>query len=218
MRECAFCDAPAAWLHTLDPERSQFRIYGKGHTWADEIAVCETCEQLYRDGDDDGLVAVENRERALARDDADEQLRRPLAVFRAADTGAIPMAQWLPPGTAELTAAGFVPLDELTGNDEMIRDWPEPHRRSVPETRAKVQEFAIDGQCWLLRSPWPAVPVQDVVDLIWDWEDLRHSRRISGPVTATDHDRWAAARREFFELDEEAVLKFRRAQRGGAEP
>lgn len=211
MRTCDFCASePAAWMHSLDPSKSQFRVYGKGHVWANEIALGDACELLYRAGDDDALVVARTRDGSLSAADIDEEMRKPLAVFRVADTGAKSMAEWRPPGAARLIAKGFTPPDELTGADEIIAEWPEAYRRGVPETRPNLAGLTDDDTYWLVRSPWPAVLVEDVIALLWQWQEARQPNR-SGRVTDDDRAREAAAREQFFALDEASIQELLRA-------
>lgn len=51
--------------------------------------------------------------------DLDESVRRPLVAMRRADQGAISVAEWRPPGVAELVAQGVAPPEGLTGNLEI---------------------------------------------------------------------------------------------------
>jgi hypothetical protein len=214
MRTCDFCDLePAAWMHTLDPDRSHFRVYGKGHIWANEIALGESCERLYRDGDDEALVEASWQAVGLSVADIDEQIRKPLAVFRAADKGVQAMADWRPPGAHELIQEGFVPIEELTGDFEIARSWPEEHRRGLTDTRPQPESLDPDDDdtYWLVRSPWSGIGIEDVIAALWSWEEA-HSPRRPGLITDDDRARRVAARREFFRLGEPAVQELVRAE------
>src|SRR5579885_2684372 len=59
------------------------------------------------------------------------------------------------PGVAEARAAGFTPIEELTGFAEVALVWPEEHRRAVAETREWWLDEPLEGKLWLVRPPWP---------------------------------------------------------------
>jgi hypothetical protein len=60
---------------------------------------------------------------------------------------------------AELRAAGFEPLDNYTGvTDDLGALWPEAHRDAVAETRPRWP----DEIRWFVRSPWPALSLNDI--------------------------------------------------------
>jgi hypothetical protein len=200
-------------MHTLDPDKSHFRMYGKGHVFASEIALGESCEQLYRAGDDEALVAADVHSSGLSPDQIHEEIRKPLQVFRAADTAVQSMADWRPPGAHELIGQGFIPLEDLTGDEEIVHVWPADHRYDVAETRTRAPSLdpTDDGRYWLVRSPWPAVSTEDVIDLVWEWE-ADHCPQRSGRITDENRARRAAARREFFQLDTAAVRELQRAR------
>lgn len=86
-QSCAICGSVnVVWVHPLDIARTSYRVYGKGHSLPSFWALCEACEQMYRAGNDDAVVAV--MEKYWIFQDADEQLRQALTVFRRADKGA----------------------------------------------------------------------------------------------------------------------------------
>ena len=59
---CDFCGTtPAEVVHHLDEEKTSFSIYGKGTVFASWISFCQQCEALYREGDDEALVARQAR-------------------------------------------------------------------------------------------------------------------------------------------------------------
>lgn len=219
LQVCSFCQINTTeWMHRLDWDRASFRVYGKGHIWAPEVGLCGRCERLYQARDDDGLVAVYHREWQKTDEDVQEGIRNPLAAFRLADLGGASMAQWLPPGVVEATRAGFTPLSDLAGDDLVVTVWPDEHRRAVPETRPDKREFSEDGNFWLVRSPWPDIPIQEVIDLMWTWVDERHpiaTRRIPGEDAATRQARFADdertrrdLQRQFLSLNQTAVLDY----------
>lgn len=208
---CAFCgEQHAAWVHDLDAQRAGYSIFGKGHTWSDRAEVCDRCEQLYRAGDDAGLIALQAQ---AWPPDVDDSHRKAVAAFRRADLGAVPIADWWPPGVTELVADGFTPLEDLTGNLDIATCWPVTHRRSVPETRPGWDDAGPEGQCWLVCSPWTSVPLPNVIRLLWRYVDeaMPEQRGYSGPVTAEMADRRNAAVAQFLSLDEAAVTAFDRA-------
>jgi hypothetical protein len=84
---CAICGrGDVVWVHPLDAAKVRYRAWGKGHTLPTFWALCDGCEDLYRVGDDETLVARmgEGREPFI---DVGEEARIPLAVFRSADRG-----------------------------------------------------------------------------------------------------------------------------------
>ena len=87
--------ADGTWVHPLDPDLVRYREYGKGRTLPGFWALCQRCEELYTGGQDDNLVEIMKSAPGWLWDspsDIDECLRKPLAVFRHADTGARPLA------------------------------------------------------------------------------------------------------------------------------
>ena len=205
---CGVCGRDAgAWMHRLDTGRAGFEVYGKPHVWADPVGLCERCERLYRAGDDEGLVAVHERTWEKTAEDVEQGIRKPLAVLRAADLGAVEVSRWLPPGSAELAAEGFVPVEYLSGAIEVEQVWPGPHRRSVPETRAGMGDD--DGLMWLIRSPWPAVPVDEAVALMWDWAEQPDP---ASPAAPHDSEWMTKRSRDFLSRDEAWVLDHRRGR------
>ena len=70
-------------------------------------------------------------------------------------------------GVADARAAGFTPIEELTGRCELVTVWPAQHRRSVVETRPWWLEDSPDGLLWLVRSPWASIPAADAVSVVW---------------------------------------------------
>ena len=201
---CGVCGrSGAAWLHHLDTTAAVFDVHGKQHVWADPLGMCARCEGLYRAGDDEGLAAVDERAQGQREDPV---IRRSLAALRAADLGAVEVARWLPPGTTDLAAGGFVPVEFLTGGLDVPAVWPEPHRRSVPETRSDRSDEG-DGLIWLVRSPWPAVPAGEAVALMWDWVEQSTTDR---PEQEYDAGRERARCRDFLGRDQAWVLEYRR--------
>lgn len=71
------------------------------------------------------------------------------------------------PGVEELRAEGFTPIEELTGFAQLALVWPEEHRRAVAETREWWLEEPLDGQLWLVRSPWPGWTLDEVFSVLW---------------------------------------------------
>lgn len=101
--ECAFCGQRAAkWVHDLDRTKTDFRKFGKSHTLPDWWGLCQLCEDAYRSGDEDRSVARmmlrdsewniyrHMAERAGINFDLEENVRKPLRAFRAADLGRRP--------------------------------------------------------------------------------------------------------------------------------
>jgi hypothetical protein len=86
---CAFCGgADVVWVHPLATERVQFRRFGKGDTLESFWALCQSCEQLYQDGEDDKLIALmKSAGDGVWQGTDDDVLRKPVDVFREADLG-----------------------------------------------------------------------------------------------------------------------------------
>jgi hypothetical protein len=81
-QSCAFCGASRpVFVHRLDPDRVQFRVYGKGHTLPSFWAACARCEAQVSAGDDTALL------RLMAWEDDDLSRDAALAAFRASDLG-----------------------------------------------------------------------------------------------------------------------------------
>lgn len=220
MPSCYICAArEAEWVHRLDPQKQSFRQYGKGYTFGGRVDFCDRCEDLYNRGADEALIELAARARELVDPAAvDEEIRNPLAVLRAADLGAVRLDDLLPPGVAELRAAGFTPIEFLTGSVDVVHGWPDEHRRSVPETRPDWQDED-DQQCWLVRSPWPSVDVDEVFELMWPWVEerapFRPANRHAARIGPDDHRSRQAAVAAFLALPEQDVLALRDADSGG---
>jgi hypothetical protein len=97
-QHCAVCRAPQpGWLHPLDGDKAAYRAWGKGYTLPMFWCLCERCEDLYQRGNDEELVQVRAASARAVGHDADghvdgyevvdEDLRKPLRAFRAADLG-----------------------------------------------------------------------------------------------------------------------------------
>jgi hypothetical protein len=90
-QSCAFCSSTSVeWVHPLDPERACYRAYGKGHTLPRFWALCGDCERTYVSGEEEGLirhVKTSDAWSGTTPQDEAELIRKPLAVFRAADQG-----------------------------------------------------------------------------------------------------------------------------------
>ncbi len=201
---CVFCGDPAVWIHRLDRRRTGFRVEGEARVVAGDVGTCDACEARWRAGDDDALVA-----RQLGRADGeapgDVEARVFLAVIRRADLGAVARDDLLPPGAVSVREAGFTPVEDVTGLLGVWRVWPEAHRRSVPETRPEwLGENDLpetDGRYWLVRSPWPGLRVDEVLNVLW-----RQTERGLGPEEYDGHDaRLVAVATRVFGLDETRV-------------
>lgn len=70
-------------------------------------------------------------------------------------------------GATEIMAAGFAPIETLTGAFWVVNQWPEQHRRSVPETRPEWIDGQSDGRLWFVRSPWDGLSASQVLSVIW---------------------------------------------------
>jgi hypothetical protein len=87
---CAFCGgADVVWVHPLATDRVQFRRFGKNDTLQSFWTLCQSCEQLYQDGEDDQLIALMKSAGGWVWQgtDVEDVLRKPVDVFREADLG-----------------------------------------------------------------------------------------------------------------------------------
>src|SRR4051794_37621684 len=56
-QSCAFCGSPdVVWSHPLAEDPVAYREYGKGHKLPSSWALCERCEEIYSNADDDAAV------------------------------------------------------------------------------------------------------------------------------------------------------------------
>jgi hypothetical protein len=89
-QSCAFCGAAqVVWVHPLATDRVQFRKFGKDDTMPSFWTLCQSCEQLYQDGQDDRLIALMKSAGGWIWQGADVEdvLRKPVDIFREADLG-----------------------------------------------------------------------------------------------------------------------------------
>jgi hypothetical protein len=87
---CAFCGcAEVIWVHPLATDRVQFRRFGKNDTVQSFWTLCQSCEELYQDGEDDRLIALMKSagDGVWQGTDVEDVLRKPVDVFREADLG-----------------------------------------------------------------------------------------------------------------------------------
>jgi hypothetical protein len=80
--------AEVAWVHPLDGSKTAYRAWNKGWTLPTFWAFCEDCESKNQSGEDEELVRVMGAAEADHVSDLDEDVRKPVAVFRRADRGA----------------------------------------------------------------------------------------------------------------------------------
>ena len=100
-QSCALCGtSDVAWAHALDPEKIAYCEYGKGHTLPAFWITCRECERLVETGADAELIERMKGSGGFRPEveqwspaDVDEVLRKPLAVFRAADQGRQALAE-----------------------------------------------------------------------------------------------------------------------------
>ena len=161
-----------AWAHRLASDRLTYRQYGKGHTLPPVWALCDRCEEVYASGDDDAAVEVMRNGRwAVTDEDVAECIRKPLAVFRRADLGSRRIDPE-PSGVVAARKQGFVPAREVTGIPHHLGPlWPAEHRLWLDELGPSPVEHA-DHEVldrWLVRSPWPALSVDQTLGVVWRW-------------------------------------------------
>lgn len=89
---CAMCgNEPVAWVHPFAEESRRFLRWGKGHTLPQHWILCEWCETVSAEGDDETLLSIMRNHQASTMDDSEdavESLRQTLAAYRWADRGA----------------------------------------------------------------------------------------------------------------------------------
>jgi hypothetical protein len=95
-------------------------------------------------------------------------------------------------GAAEILAAGFVPIETLTGAFWIVRHWPKQHRRSVPETRPEWLHGQADGRLRFVRSPWDGLSASQVLSVIW--AHLPREDESRWPEIAGDIFKWSQPR------------------------
>ena len=84
-------DEPVAWVHPFAEDARTYRLFGKGYTLPHYWMLCDWCESVCADGDDEGLLRIMRSWQASDLDDGDDpigHLRPTLAAFRRADRGA----------------------------------------------------------------------------------------------------------------------------------
>lgn len=80
-----------AWVHPFEEDLRTYLISGKGQTLPPYWMLCEWCESVLAEGDDEGLLHIMKPWQAFHIDEADDPigyLRPTLAAFRRADRGA----------------------------------------------------------------------------------------------------------------------------------
>ncbi|HST48347.1 hypothetical protein [Jatrophihabitans sp.] len=91
---CAFCGCrQVVWVHPLATDRVLFRRFGKDEVVPSFWGMCESCEQLYQNGQDDELIALMKSAGGWVWQgtEVDDVLRKPVDVFREADLGRRPV-------------------------------------------------------------------------------------------------------------------------------
>lgn len=92
---CAFCGCrQVVWVHPLATDRVLFRRFGKDEVVSSFWGMCEPCEQLYQNGQDDELIALMKSAGGWLWQgtEVDDMLRKPVDVFREADLGRRPIS------------------------------------------------------------------------------------------------------------------------------
>lgn len=160
-----------------------------------------------------------------------ERVPRPIATFavtawsalpRAVRAPFIPLGQWINPrqttspafaspgpqtvaGVADLRAHGFEPIEEHTGSVDVAELWPRQHRRWVEETREwRLAHAECGGKLWLVRSPWPAVGLQDALNIVWSWAE--HDRAVQSSPDAARRRVWRERADQALRWDEATAL------------
>lgn len=108
-------------------------------------------------------------------------------------------------GVADLRAQGFEPIEEHTGSVDVAELWPRQHRRWVEETRAwRLAHAECGGKLWLVRSPWPALGLQDALNVVWSW--VEHDRAVQSSPEAARRQVWRERSGEALGWDEATAL------------
>lgn len=103
------------------------------------------------------------------------------------------------PGASKLLAAGFEPLELLTGVTSIIDEWPSEYKRGIPETRLDQREGDESERVWFVKSPWPSLTLAQAISMVWEnlpWDN---------------EPAWSAVRREIFGWSDERALAAARA-------
>lgn len=100
---------------------------------------------------------------------------------------------------------GFEPLADYTGADEDYGPlWPVDHRQESPWPDENDGWPPPKYPRWLVRSPWPALRVQEVTDALWQYVPPDYNSMYNPPV----RDRIVAA---FFGLSSREVQTLAKA-------
>ncbi|HEX4190154.1 MAG TPA: hypothetical protein VHZ06_04100 [Marmoricola sp.] len=158
MGNCALCDAepPVAVVGIAHDDRLSFALPSR-------IEVGTRCLELLQGG---------HRQELADRLSSDFEDPGPGVVVDHLARSVISTAL-LPPLAPAVRAAmadGFVPLREVTGAGGMLGPlWPEQHRLWLDELGPLIEGDKDEDDCWLVRSPWPALSVPDVLSVLWRW-------------------------------------------------
>lgn len=77
-----------------------------------------------------------------------------------------------PPELEDLRAQGFEVLADLTDAiEESAAVWPPAHRTCLagPQPDKSTPTSATTDGVWLVRSPWPALALVEVFEMLWRW-------------------------------------------------
>jgi hypothetical protein len=210
-QSCALCGTrDVAWVHPLASDRVAYVKYGQGYTLPNFWALCERCEAVYASGDDDAAVEVmrssEGGWSGVPDEDVAECVHKPLGVFRGADLGARRFEPE-PPSLVEARAHGFAPLRAFTGAAHTLGPlWPAEHRAWLDELGPISFEEPAPAprDRWLVRSPWPALSVEQALAVLWPWVE-----RAPFPE---QHGAWEARVGEVFGWSESKAVAFLASQ------
>jgi hypothetical protein len=167
-QRCFFCADPEwVWVYLLRQLPEWVQRLDWWINW--QIALCDRCHQDYLNARDDALAQA-----WLDHQGSDEsKARQVVEVVRARQSEPpIARSEAIVPGVTEVIATGFTPVENLTGMLEVALVWPEDHRRSIPEVRPwALADERLQGQLWLVRSPWPGLTLDDVFLCLWSVVD-----------------------------------------------
>ena len=180
--KCFFCGAaPAGWRRQVDDDRLVDRD-GNGFSLGQPLFLCDGCEAAFAGRrDDEMLLAVGRRLRTEMSPDglepvtdvdiagwADQEVGGILpALLRAAGQPRRLEHFVETPEIVTLLTSGWIDLDGVTGAvGELAALWPAVHHHVLADERPNRGE---DGDRHLVRSPWPALSVDDVLDVLWRW-------------------------------------------------
>lgn len=163
---CFYCNAaPAAFVRALDEQK--LRVGDEGSTLGSALFTCGRCETMFVAAEDEKLLALQVRARSAdnVRQLRPGRQRDIVRVLRGAAGRPHRLRHYVEDtAVAHARRDGFEPLEDYTGvTDTLGPLWPPDHSRGLPDLRPRPWEDIR----WFVRSPWPALTVQQVMFIIW---------------------------------------------------